>query len=51
VEPLELDRLPGLSEEVAAHLRETALTADGALRTVPGLHACDGFFAVVLRKA
>ena len=50
VEPLGLERLPGLSDEVAAHLRETAVTAEGALRTVPGVHACDGFFAVVLRR-
>ena len=50
VEPLGLERLPGLSDEVAAHLRKTAVTASGALRTVPGVHACDGFFAVVLRK-
>ena len=50
VEPLGLERLPGLSDEVSAHLLSTAVTADGALRTVPGVHACDGFFAVVLRK-
>ncbi len=51
VEPLGLERLPGLSDEVAGHLRETAVTEAGALRTLPGVHACDGFFAVVLRKA
>ncbi len=50
-EPLLLENLPGLSEEVSIHLRQTAVTADGSLRTVPGVHACDGFFAVVLRKA
>ncbi len=53
VEPLAslLERLPGLSAEVAMHLRETAVTADGALRTIPGVHAADGFYAVMLRKA
>jgi 16S rRNA (cytosine967-C5)-methyltransferase len=24
---------------------------DGALRTLPGVHGCDGFFAVVLEKS
>ena len=24
---------------------------DGALRTLPGVHGCDGFFAVVLERA
>ena len=24
---------------------------DGALRTLPGVHGCDGFFAVVLEQA
>jgi 16S rRNA (cytosine967-C5)-methyltransferase len=23
---------------------------DGALRTLPGVHGCDGFFAVVLER-
>ncbi len=50
VEPVRLGALPGLSGEVAAHLQETAVTAEGALRTLPGVHACDGFYAVVLRK-
>jgi len=36
-----------LSHEAAAMLRETALR-DGALRTLPGVHGCDGFFATVL---
>ena len=45
-----LERVPGLSAEVVAHLRETAVTAEGALRTVPGVHAADGFYAVVLRR-
>ncbi len=51
VESLGLDRLPGLSDEVSAHLLGTAVTAEGALRIVPGVHACDGFFTAVLRKA
>ncbi len=50
VDTLGLDRLPGLSDEVSAHLAATAVTADGALRTIPGVHVCDGFFAVVLRR-
>ncbi len=45
-----LERLPGLSAEVVAHLRETAVTAEGALRTVPGVQAADGFYAAVLRR-
>jgi len=24
---------------------------DGALRTLPGVHGCDGFFAVILERA
>jgi 16S rRNA (cytosine967-C5)-methyltransferase len=38
-----------LPEEVAANLIASA-TPDGALRTLPGTHPCDGFFAVVLER-
>jgi 16S rRNA (cytosine967-C5)-methyltransferase len=27
-----------------------AAVRDGALRTLPGVHGCDGFFAVVLER-
>ena len=45
-----LERVPGLRVEALAALQASAVTAEGALRTVPGVHACDGFYAVVLRK-
>ncbi len=38
-----------MAQEVAARLAETAVR-DGALRTIPGVHGCDGFFAVVLER-
>ena len=38
-----------LRPEVAATLSNTAVV-DGALRTLPGTHGCDGFFAVVLER-
>jgi len=38
-----------LGREVGAMLRETAMR-NGALRTLPGVHPCDGFFAVVLER-
>jgi 16S rRNA (cytosine967-C5)-methyltransferase len=38
-----------LSAEVATQLASSAVR-DGALRTVPGVHSCDGFFAVVLER-
>ncbi|MGD0799246.1 MAG: transcription antitermination factor NusB [Acidobacteriaceae bacterium] len=38
-----------LRGEVGAMLKETAVR-DGALRTLPGVHGCDGFFAVVLER-
>jgi 16S rRNA (cytosine967-C5)-methyltransferase len=27
-----------------------SMLRDGALRTLPGLHGCDGFYAVVLER-
>jgi len=38
-----------LRQEIAATLLRSAVS-DGALRTLPGVHACDGFFAVVLER-
>jgi 16S rRNA (cytosine967-C5)-methyltransferase len=38
-----------VTQEGAALLMETAI-ADGCLRTLPGVHPCDGFFVAVLRK-
>ena len=38
-----------LRQEIAATLRNSAVS-DGALRTLPGVHGCDGFFAVVLER-
>jgi 16S rRNA (cytosine967-C5)-methyltransferase len=35
--------------ELGSALRDGALR-DGALRTLPGVHGCDGFFAVVLER-
>ncbi len=53
----EFRRVPveGLIAElsVAGILKGDLSTAvrDGALRTLPGVHGCDGFYAVVLEKA
>jgi 16S rRNA (cytosine967-C5)-methyltransferase len=41
--------VPGLREGVAETLLGSAVR-EGALRTVPGVHGCDGFYAVVLEK-
>jgi 16S rRNA (cytosine967-C5)-methyltransferase len=38
-----------MAQDVAATLTASAINA-GALRTLPGIHACDGFFAVVLER-
>jgi 16S rRNA (cytosine967-C5)-methyltransferase len=38
-----------LSQDAAEHLSYTAVR-NGALRTLPGVHGCDGFFAVVLER-
>jgi len=38
-----------LQQEVGARLIGTAVK-DGALRTLPGVHGCDGFFAVLLER-
>ena len=40
-----LDVLDGLDG-----LDATAMTRAGALRTLPGVHPCDGFFAMVLER-
>lgn len=45
-----LSSLHGLTTEALATLTGSAVTADGALRTIPGVHPCDGFFAAVLRR-
>ncbi|WP_263383474.1 transcription antitermination factor NusB [Granulicella arctica] len=39
-----------VTQEVAEDLQKTAVR-DGALRTIPGVHDCDGFYAVVLERA
>jgi len=39
-----------LKQDAAAGLIGSAVR-DGALRTLPGVHGCDGFFAVVLERA
>ncbi len=44
-----LANLPALQEGAADSLRKTLLP--GALRTIPGVQPCDGFFAVVLEWA
>ena len=38
-----------LSQDVAAELTTSAVQS-GALRTLPGVHGCDGFFATVLER-
>jgi 16S rRNA (cytosine967-C5)-methyltransferase len=48
----EVDRLEReeiLLKHGATKLRETALI-DGCLRTLPGVHECDGFFAALLTR-
>ncbi len=52
VEPLieDLAARKVLREDAAKNLLESAVK-DGALRTLPGLHGCDGFFAVVLEHS
>jgi len=51
VEPLiaKLEAAKILSAETAASLARSAMR-NGALRTLPGVHPCDGFFAVVLER-
>jgi 16S rRNA (cytosine967-C5)-methyltransferase len=39
-----------LREDVASNLIGSAVK-DGALRTLPGVHGCDGFYAVVLERS
>jgi 16S rRNA (cytosine967-C5)-methyltransferase len=38
-----------LHRDIATHLLESALI-DGALRTLPGTHPCDGFYAILLER-
>ena len=40
-----LPKIPGITGDTATMVR------DGALRTLPGVHPCDGFYAVVLERA
>jgi len=36
---------------IARDIDLTSVVKEGALRTLPGVHGCDGFFAVVIEKA
>ncbi len=45
----DLERSGALTKEAADVLRNTAFE-DGYLRTLPGVHPCDGFFATVLLR-
>ncbi|MHB1023247.1 MAG: transcription antitermination factor NusB [Acidobacteriaceae bacterium] len=45
-----LDEQGILQPEASAMLRQTALR-DGYLRTLPGVHPCDGFFAAVIERS
>ena len=45
-----LEEVPGLSEAQRAALRATAVRGD-YLRTLPGVHPMDGFFAAVLQRS
>jgi 16S rRNA (cytosine967-C5)-methyltransferase len=45
-----LGGLDVLTDEARAMLTSTAVRGD-YLRTLPGVHPCDGFFAVVIEKA
>jgi 16S rRNA (cytosine967-C5)-methyltransferase len=51
IEPLiaRLAEMRVLQQEVGARLIGTAVK-DGALRTLPGVHGCDGFFAVLMER-
>jgi len=51
IEPLitRLTEMGVLQQEVSARLIGTAVK-DDALRTLPGVHGCDGFFAVLLKS-
>ena len=46
-----LDEVPGLDSAIRENLAATALSPEGALRTLPGVHDCDGFYAVLLERA
>lgn len=39
-----------LQEDARTSLIASAVTAEGALRTIPGVQLCDGFYAVVLER-
>ena len=43
--------MEGLIERVAGMGSAEGLVRDGALRTLPGVHPCDGFYAVVLERS
>ncbi len=43
------EQVGNLLPEGAQKLRDTALV-NGCLRTIPGVHACDGFFAALLKR-
>jgi len=43
--------LAGLEEQgILCGVESGSMVRDGALRTLPGVHGCDGFFAVVLER-
>ncbi len=46
-----LEEVRGLDSDVREDLRTSAITPQGALRTIPGVHDCDGFYAVLLERA
>ncbi|WP_419804525.1 transcription antitermination factor NusB [Terriglobus sp.] len=46
-----LDAVTGLRDEARTRLRDTAITPDGHLRTIPGVQPCDGFFAAMFEIA
>ena len=39
-----------LLDGLALQMETASMVRDGALRTLPGMHGCDGFFAVVLER-
>ena len=46
-----LDEVRGLDSAVREDLLKLAITPEGALRTLPGVQDCDGFYAVLLERA
>ncbi len=45
-----LDNIPALHADTREQVLVNAVTPAGALRTLPGVHPCDGFYAAVLEK-